>query len=194
MYKLLVLLFLVFSSFSFAGLKQATIHPDMTNRIDKVLMILKDSKLEKSKKAEEIINLMDNVFDYSLMSRLSLGKDWNEITPAQKSEFVKLFTKKLKDSYIEKLDLYTDELVEVLGIDQPKSNRIVLKTQLIGKEEKYEIDYKFYQEDGVDSWLIYDVDLLGVSIIQTYRKQFSGFLKDKTFDELLTFLKSKKQQ
>lgn len=194
MYKLLVLLFLVFSSFSFAGLKQATIHPDMTNRIDKVLMILKDSKLEKSKKAEEIINLMDNVFDYSLMSRLSLGKDWNEITPAQKSEFIKLFTKKLKDSYIEKLDLYTDELVEVLGIDQPKSNRIVLKTQLIGKEEKYEIDYKFYQEDGVDSWLIYDVDLLGVSIIQTYRKQFSGFLKDKTFDELLTFLKSKKQQ
>lgn len=194
MYKLLILLFLVFSSFSFAGLKQATIHPDMTNKIDKVLMILKDSKLEKSKKAEEIINLMDNVFDYSLMSRLSLGKDWNEITPAQKSEFVKLFTKKLKDSYIEKLDLYTDELVEVLGIDQPKSNRIVLKTQLIGKEEKYEIDYKFYQEDGVDSWLIYDVDLLGVSIIQTYRKQFSGFLKDKTFDELLTFLKSKKQQ
>lgn len=194
MYKLLVLLFLVFSSFSFAGLKQATIHPDMTNKIDKVLMILKDSKLEKSKKAEEIINLMNNVFDYSLMSRLSLGKDWNEITPAQKSEFVKLFTKKLKDSYIEKLDLYTDELVEVLGIDQPKSNRIVLKTQLIGKEEKYEIDYKFYQEDGVDSWLIYDVDLLGVSIIQTYRKQFSGFLKDKTFDELLTFLKSKKQQ
>lgn len=194
MYKLLVLLFLVFSSFSFAGLKQATIHPDMTNRIDKVLMILKDSKLEKSKKAEEIINLMDNVFDYSLMSRLSLGKDWNEITPVQKSEFIKLFTKKLKDSYIEKLDLYTDELVEVLGIDQPKSNRIVLKTQLIGKEEKYEIDYKFYQEDGVDSWLIYDVDLLGVSIIQTYRKQFSGFLKDKTFDELLTFLKSKKQQ
>ncbi len=194
MYKLLILLFLVFSSFSFAGLKQATIHPDMTNKIDKVLMILKDSKLEKSKKAEEIINLMNNVFDYSLMSRLSLGKDWNEITPAQKSEFVKLFTKKLKDSYIEKLDLYTDELVEVLGIDQPKSNRIVLKTQLIGKEEKYEIDYKFYQEDGVDSWLIYDVDLLGVSIIQTYRKQFSGFLKDKTFDELLTFLKSNKQQ
>lgn len=194
MYKLLILLFLVFSSFSFAGLKQATIHPDMTNKIDKVLMILKDSKLEKSKKAEEIINLMNNVFDYSLMSRLSLGKDWNEITPAQKSEFIKLFTKKLKDSYIEKLDLYTDELVEVLGIDQPKSNRIVLKTQLIGKEEKYEIDYKFYQEDGVDSWLIYDVDLLGVSIIQTYRKQFSGFLKDKTFDELLTFLKSNKQQ
>lgn len=194
MYKLLILLFLVFSSFSFAGLKQATIHPDMTNKIDKVLMILKDSKLEKSKKAEEIINLMNNVFDYSLMSRLSLGKDWNEITPAQKSEFIKLFTKKLKDSYIDKLDLYTDELVEVLGIDQPKSNRIVLKTQLIGKEEKYEIDYKFYQEDGVDSWLIYDVDLLGVSIIQTYRKQFSGFLKDKTFDELLTFLKSNKQQ
>lgn len=193
MYKLLILLFLLFSSFSFAGLKHATIHPDMTNRIDKVLMILKDSKLDKNKKAEEIINLMDNVFDYSLMSRLSLGNEWNKLTASQQEQFIKLFTKKLKDSYIEKLDLYTDELVQVLGVEQPKSNRVVLKTQLIGKEEKYEIDYKFYQEEGIDSWLIYDVDLLGVSIIQTYRKQFSGFLQDKSFEELLTFLNSKKQ-
>lgn len=193
MYKLLILLFLLFSSFSFAGLKHATIHPDMTNRIDKVLMILKDSKLDKNKKAEEIINLMDNVFDYSLMSRLSLGNEWNKLTASQQEQFIKLFTKKLKDSYIEKLDLYTDELVQVLGVEQPKSNRVVLKTQLIGKEEKYEIDYKFYQEEGIDSWLIYDVDLLGVSIIQTYRKQFSGFLQDKSFEELLTFLNSNKQ-
>lgn len=193
MYKLLILLFLLFSSFSFAGLKHATIHPDMTNRIDKVLMILKDSKLDKNKKAKEIINLMDNVFDYSLMSRLSLGNEWNKLTASQQEQFIKLFTKKLKDSYIEKLDLYTDELVQVLGVEQPKSNRVVLKTQLIGKEEKYEIDYKFYQEEGIDSWLIYDVDLLGVSIIQTYRKQFSGFLQDKSFEELLTFLNSKKQ-
>jgi phospholipid transport system substrate-binding protein len=91
---------------------------------------------------------------------------------------------------VEKLDLYTDELVEILGKEQPKANRIILKTQLVGKEEKYQINYKFY-EKSEDSWLIYDVDLLGVSIIQTYRKQFSVFLKDKTFDELVTFLRDK---
>jgi len=41
---------------------------------------------------------------------------------------------------------------------------------------------------GVFSWFIYDVNLVGVSIIQTYRKQFSEFLKTKSFDQLLKSL------
>ncbi len=38
--------------------------------------------------------------------------------------------------------------------------------------------------------LIYDVDLIGVSIIQTYRKQFSAFLNENSFDEFLSYLKT----
>lgn len=189
MYKLLFSLLLILN-FSYANFEEKNIESKMSNTIDKVLMILKDSNLSKDKKSEEIINLMDPIFDYELMSRLSLGREWNVITQTQKDDFVKTFTTKLKDSYVEKLDLYTDELVEILGKDQPKTNRIILKTQLVGKEDKYEINYKFYEKNK-DSWLIYDVDLLGVSIIQTYRKQFSGFLKDKTFEDLLSFLKDK---
>ncbi len=192
MFKLIVSVFLLFSTFSYA-ITQMEIKPEMSNKIDKVLMILKDSKVEKSKKVEEIISIMDPVFDYTLMSRLSLGKKWKSISPSQKNEFTYLFTQKLKDSYVEKLDLYTDELVRVLGTEQTKRTRILLKTQLIGKEEKIDINYKFYKKKNEDTWLIYDIDLLGVSIIQTYRKQFSGFLKDKSFNDLLVHLKAKKQ-
>ncbi len=189
MYKILFSLLLVLN-FTYANFKKDNIDAQMGNTIDKVLMILKDSNMPKEKKSEEIINLMDPIFDYELMSRLSLGKEWNLLSKEKKEDFVKTFTEKLKNSYVEKLDLYTDELVEILGKEQPKANRIILRTQLVGKEEKYQINYKFY-EKSKDSWLIYDVDLLGVSIIQTYRKQFSGFLKDKTFEELLSFLKDK---
>ncbi len=189
MYKILFSLLLVLN-FTYANFQKDNIEAKMGNTIDKVLMILKDSNLAKEKKAEEIINLMDPIFDYELMSRLSLGKQWSLLSQDKKDNFIKIFTEKLKNSYVEKLDLYTDELVEILGKEQPKANRIILKTQLVGKEEKYQINYKFY-EKSENSWLIYDVDLLGVSIIQTYRKQFSGFLKDKTFDELVTFLKEK---
>lgn len=188
MYKILFSLLLVLN-FTYANFKKDNIDAQMGNTIDKVLMILKDSNMPKEK-SEEIINLMDPIFDYELMSRLSLGKEWNLLSKEKKEDFVKTFTEKLKNSYVEKLDLYTDELVEILGKEQPKANRIILRTQLVGKEEKYQINYKFY-EKSKDSWLIYDVDLLGVSIIQTYRKQFSGFLKDKTFEELLSFLKDK---
>ncbi|XOB63421.1 ABC transporter substrate-binding protein [Campylobacterota bacterium DY0563] len=163
------------------------IKSEMSNKIDKVLIILKDSKLSNGKKTEEIVDIMDSLFDYKLMSRLSLGRTWSEINDKQKNDFVKLFTKKLKDSYVDKLNLYTDELVEILGTEQPKSNRIILKTQLIGKEDKYNIDYKFYEKE-TNNWLIYDVNLLGVSIIQTFRQQFAGFLKDKTFKDLMANL------
>lgn len=189
MYKILFSLLLVLN-FTYANFQKDNIDAQMGNTIDKVLMILKDSNMPKEKKSEEIINLMDPIFDYELMSRLSLGKQWNLLSKEKKEDFVKTFTEKLKNSYVEKLDLYTDELVEILGKEQPKANRIILRTQLVGKEEKYQINYKFY-EKSKDSWLIYDVDLLGVSIIQTYRKQFSGFLKDKNFEELLSFLKDK---
>ena len=193
MFKLIVSIFFLFSSLSFA-ITESEIKSEMSNKIDKVLLILKDSKLEKQQKGEEIISIMSPIFDYSLMSRLSLGKTWKTISKSQKNEFTNLFTQKLKDSYIEKLDLYTDELVEILGTEKPKKTRILLKTQLVGKEKKYDINYKFYKKKNENLWLIYDVDLLGVSLIQTYRKQFSGFLKDKSFEELLVHLKTKKKE
>ena len=193
MFKLVVSIFLFFTSLSFA-MTEVEIQSTMSNKIDKVLLILKDSKLEKMQKGEEIISIMEPAFDYTLMSRLSLGKTWKNISKSQRAEFTELFTQKLKNSYIEKLDLYTDELVEILGVDKVKKNRIVLRTQLVGKEKKYDIGYKFYKKKNEDTWLIYDVDLLGVSLIQTYRKQFSGFLKEKTFNELLIHLKIKKQE
>jgi len=182
--------FLFFTSSIFA-MTLTEIKPEMANKIDKVLMILKDSNLEKSKKAEEIINLMDSTFDYDLMSRLSLGKTWKILSTEEKKQFTELFTQKLKSSYVEKLDLYTDELVEILGTETIKKNRVVLKTQLIGKNEKHDINYKFYKKRDENAWLIYDVDLIGVSIIQTYRKQFSGFLKEKSINDLLSHLKKK---
>lgn len=193
MYKILLSIFFIITTFSFA-MTQAEIESQMNNKIDKVILILKDSKISKEAKATEIIQTMDSSFDYKLMSRLSLGHMWRDISESQQEEFTNLFTKKLKDSYVEKLDLYTDELVQILGTEQTKRNRITLNTQLIGKESKHNINYKFYKKKNEDSWLIYDVDLLGVSIIQTYRKQFSGFLKEKSFNDLLSYLEKSKQK
>ncbi len=191
--RCLAFFILFFFSVSAFALTKSEIEPEMRNKIDKVLLILKDSKLNKDSKSKEIIDLMDSVFDYSLMSRLSLGKTWKDINKEQQDEFINLFTKELKDSYVSKLDLYTDELVKILGTKTPKSNRLELQTVLVGKTDKYEINYKFYQTSkDEDKWLIYDVELVGVSIIQTYRQQYAGFLKEKSFPQLIDFMKNKK--
>lgn len=169
------------------AIEQDKIVSVMSKKIDNVLMILQDKSALQTKKAEEIFTIMDEVFDYKLMSRISLGKAWKALSREQQLEFAKRFENKLKQSYIDKLELYTDQTVEILEAKQVKSNRIKLLTNVVGKDEVYEINYKFYKSKS-GQWYIYDVDIIGVSIIQTYRKQFANFLQSKSFEELLTTL------
>lgn len=187
MKKLLILLMTLFLTTSLYAVQKEQIVPVMTAKITDVLNILQDKKVAKEDKPSKIFSLMDELFDYKLMSRISLGKAWKGISTSQQDEFMKRFENKLKQSYIDKLELYTDEKVEVIEAQQVKKNRIQLLTNVIGKDEVYKINYKFYKTKN-DEWFIYDVDIIGVSIIQTYRKQFAGFLKDKPFDELLKTL------
>ena len=121
------------------------------------------------------------------MSRISLGKQWKTLSSEQKTTFVKAFEKKLKLSYIDKLNLYTDEKIIIRNIKKYKKNRIQLFTDLVGKTETFEIIYKFHKNKNND-WLIYDINIIGVSIMQTYRKQFSSFLKTNTFSNLVNTL------
>ncbi|MCP4971071.1 MAG: ABC transporter substrate-binding protein [Arcobacter sp.] len=192
MLKKIVIIFLLITSTCFA-LAKTDIKTQMSNKIDKVLFILHNSNFPKEKKGEEIIKIMNPIFDYSLMSRLTLGKAWKKISKEQRTKFIQLFKEKLKASYIEKLDLYTDQEVKIIGLEETKKNRLKLKTQLIGKSENFDINYKFYTKKNQNNWLIYDVDLIGVSIIKTYKAQFKGFLKNKSFNELLVNLKIQKQ-
>lgn len=174
-------------SSSLFAVSQDKIVSVMENKIETILYILQDKNIKKEVKAEKIFTIMDEVFDYKLMSRISLGKAWKTISLEQQNQFSKLFEQRLKQSYIDKLDLYTDEKIKIVEAQHVKKNRIELLTNLIGKDAVYKINYKFYKAKSGE-WFIYDVDIIGVSIIQTYRQQFSGFLKDKSFDELLKTL------
>lgn len=165
----------------------------MTNKIDKSLLVLRNSELDSQQKVDELVKILDEVFDYELMAKVSLGKvTWKSISEEQQNEFVKAFEKKLKTSYMDKLNLYTDQEVKIVDLITYKKSRLQLQTEVIGKDETYKIDYNFYNNKKKNEWYIYDVNLLGVSIIQTYRKQFSGLLKEKTFDEMLDVLKNNK--
>ncbi len=182
-----VLLVLVFS-FSFANaLTQSEIQSTMTKKIDTVLSILEKKDLTIPQKGDEIIKVIDEVFDYELMAKIALGKEtWNSISEDKQKKFAKVFENKLKKSYIEKLELYNNQKVKILGLKPHNNTRLQLETELVGKDSTYKISYNFYNRSkDAEEWLIYDVDLVGVSIIQTYRQQFAGLLKEKTFDEML---------
>ena len=189
--KIFTILLIIAATFSYANaLKQNEIKEQMTKKIDSVLLVLEKKNLTIPQKGDEIIKIIDEVFDYELMARISLGKEtWNSISEQKQKEFTKIFENKLKKSYIEKLELYNDQKVQIIALKPYNNTRLQLETQLVGKEGNYQINYNFYNKaKDSEQWLIYDVDLVGVSIIQTYRQQFAGLLNEKSLDEMLVLL------
>lgn len=188
--KLIVLwgLILCFIPSSWA-LQESEITSFMRSNIDLATSILRNNKLSKDEKSTKLFAIFDQIFDYSLMANLAIGgKQWGSLSTEKQHEFTKLFEMRLKTSYMEKLDLYTDEKIVIKNLEKIKDARIHLTTHLMRGGEVYEIIYKFYKTP-TNTWMIYDVDILGVSIIQTYRTQFADILSKEPFEKLLDKLK-----
>ena len=187
---LIVLLMLFFTSSAPHADEVKEIHAMTKEKVDIVINILKDKSLSKNEKKEGILETIDGLFDFSLMARLSLGKKhWKSLSKAKRNEFSELFVERLKLSYLEKLDLYTDEEVVVDEARKTKKNRVEVLTYLVTKDDKKEMIYKLYKTKK-KGWMVYDVDVLGVSIVQTYRSQFSGVLKKETMEQLMERMRS----
>ena len=159
-------------------------------KVDHVIITLKNDQLNKEEKKEEILKTIEGLFDFNLMARLSLGKKfWKQLSTEGRNEFTELFVERLKQSYLDKLDLYTDEEVVVDEAKLIKKKRVEVLTYLVSKDDKMEMTYKLYKTKK-NTWMVYDVDVLGVSIVQTYRSQFSGVLKNESLEKLIERLRS----
>ncbi len=160
----------------------------LQEKIDAVVLLLQDKAMDKKDRNTQIINIVSPIFNYQTMAKLSLGKKyWPELSSEKQTEFSNLFAQRIQESYLEKLDIYTDEKV-VYGQPQAVGKQIHMPTTLVAKDSKIEILYKFYHSGS--SWEIYDVEIGGVSVIQTYRSQFDGVLSEGTIDDLLAKLKT----
>ena len=157
-------------------------------KIDAVVILLQDKTIEKNDRNERILDIIAPMFDFQTMAKLSLGKKhWPKLSQEQQATFSDLFSKRLRTSYLEKLDLYTNEEV-LYGEPLTKGNNVHQPTTLISKDSRIGMLYKFYLSSA--EWRIYDVEIGGVSVIQTYRSQFDGVLSAGTIDDLFEKLKT----
>ena len=164
-------------------------------KIDEVILIVEDKKLSKDERNGNIIKSLTPMFDFEVMAKLSLGHTWRELSKEDREKFIELYVERMKQSYSSKIDAYKDEKIEVKKIDQPKENKIALITDLVSKEDKLDIVYKFYKpkekKSSKDKWLIYDVEIMGVSILKTDKAQFKEFLRTKSISDLMDVLAKK---
>ena len=155
----------------------------LKNNLDAVFTVLQKKDLSQQAKNSKIEEIVTPMFDFELMGRLSLGKKyWPDLSPQQKDKFTELFVERLRQFYLNKVTAYTDEKV-VYEAPVSDNKKVHVPTQLISKGNKISMLYKLYPSSN--SWKIYDVEIEGVSIIRSYRSQFTEILQKGTFEELL---------
>ena len=155
----------------------------LKNNLDAVFTVLQKKDLEPQAKNKEIVDIITPMFDFELMARLSLGKKhWPGLSQDKKERFTELFIKRLKASYLNNFNLYTNEKVIYEPSVQVRK-KVHAQTYLVSKDKKISILYKLYKAEN--NWKIYDLEIQGVSIIRSYRSQFSSILKSGTIDDLL---------
>lgn len=158
----------------------------LQSRWDAVI-ILHKRDIDEKVKVEQIYKIVSPLFNFPLMAKLTLGRThWPKLSPPQRERFTRLFTSRLRNSYLEKMKLYTDEKALYGPVLQKKKTIIFVPMQLITKDSKIAILYKLRKTNKF--WKIYDVEIKGVSILLTYRSQFDDFLRRGTVKDLLSQL------
>ena len=153
---------------------------------DAVIKVLQTEDIDQKVKEKVIDKIISPIFDFTLMSKLALGRThWPKLTHPQREKFTQLFAKRLKDSYREKISLYTDEKA-LLNPAIRKKKAIFIPMQLMSKDKKIDMLYKLRKVDK--RWKIYDVEIQGVSIILTYRSQFNDILRKGTVEDIFSQL------
>jgi len=157
--------------------------------VDKILNLLKQDSLDKETRRKQIRALINERFYFEAMSQRALARNWHKATPEQKKEFVGLFSDLLEQTYIGRIEAYTNERVEFLREKKRNEKRAVVYTQIITASGEIPIYYKLATRG--DQWLVYDVVIEEVSLISNYRSSYDEIIKKKGIDGLLAEMKQK---
>jgi phospholipid transport system substrate-binding protein len=158
----------------------------LKGKLEAVVMVLQNEKHDQESKKKEVVEIVTPIFDFALMSRLSLGrKHWSGLAADKKERFKEVFVKCMQETYLNELTLSTNETI-IYHEPLQKKKKIHIPTDVISEKHKFSILYKLYKSKK--SWKIYDVEVEGVSIVLTYRSQFNAFLSTGTIDDLIVKL------
>ena len=160
--------------------------------VDKIFTVLSDKELSIDQKKSKVIEITSPVFGFSLMAKLSLGKEhWSQFNAKQRTEFIDLFTDLFENFYIDKLDFFSNETVVFQPATIVKQKKVLIQTALISKGTQYSMLYKMFKTKN--GWRIYDFEIEGVSILRSYRSQYHHFLKKGGIEGLLAKMREIKE-
>jgi len=150
--------------------------------VDEVLTILKNQSLTQDVRRDQLRLALGKVFDSRAMAQSALSTNWRSASTEQQNEFEELFRQTLENTYIGRIEAYTDELVEYRGEDI-ENNRSTVETVIVTSSNEIPVNYKLRLRS--DGWFVYDVEVENVSMISSYRETYRSVVRRSSMDELL---------
>ena len=161
-------------------------------QVDQVLKVIKSDD-SKAQKKELISKQAKGFFDFTLMARLALGYHWKKMSPDQQEQFTKVYRDLLESVYMDRLLSYKGQKINYVRQIQLSDTRAQVDTQVVTPQgQEIPMAYRLVDENG--QWRVYDMVIENVSLAQNYRSQFTSFLQNKSYNDLLEQLRQKTEK
>jgi phospholipid transport system substrate-binding protein len=160
--------------------------------VEQIVKVLEDPALRAGARAQErraaIRKEAEGVFDFTETAKRALGRHWQGLSDKDRQEFTALFTDLIERAYISKIERYSGERVAYAG-ESVDSGLATVRTRFVTKQgTEIPVDYRMQQRG--DRWLVYDVSVEGVSLINNYRTQFDKIIQTSSYAELVRKMKA----
>ena len=122
--------------------------------------------------------------DFRRMTASAVGRYWRQSTPDQQNRLQQEFKTLLIRTYSGALSQVRDQTVELKPMrSKPEDTEVTVRTEVVGSGDPIQLDYRLGKTDG--GWKIYDVNILGVWLVQNYRNSFAQEISNNGVDGLI---------
>jgi phospholipid transport system substrate-binding protein len=156
-----------------------------------VLDAVRADKSIKQGDVQKVVALVDTkvmpYVDFQRMTASAVGRYWRQATPDQQKRLQDEFKILLVRTYSGALAQVQDQTVELKPMRGAATDtEVVVKTEIKGRGDPVQLDYRLEQTPG--GWKIYDVNVLGVWLVENYRNSFSQEISQGGIDGLISKL------
>lgn len=165
----------------------------VNSELAQAIAIIHNPEIPLEERRRALRQLAESNLDLAWMARGTLGDHWSELAPNQRSEYVKLFTRFIEDVYLDKIQDYVQFKITVDKARALSPGLAEVEGTLTQPHEEPQ-PIIFQLEKRPDRWIVYDVAVEGVSMVENYRAQFNRVIEDRGLAQLFDDLRTKQKQ
>ena len=161
---------------------------------DEVLNALRGDKSIQAGDLTKVMALVDSKImpnvNFQRMTAAAVGPAWRQATPEQQKRLQDEFKTLLVRTYSGALAQVDDQVISIKPQrNAPTDTDVMVRTEIRGRGDPIQLEYRLEKTPGQGAgWKIYNLNVLGVWLVETYRSQFASEINSKGIDGLITAL------